>query len=104
MSFSRINEWFADMTTSLTVITSGVRNGTNATCITFEGSSEQCAMNSTIYFAGKLITITANKEENQQGNAVEPLNKGHLGTQAAVPYSEVCLCFYSIIDVFGALE
>ena len=39
---------------------------------------------------------------------MEPLNKGHLGTQGAVPYSEavpyweVCiqLCFYSIIDVF----
>ena len=38
-------------------------------------------------------------------NTVESLNKGHLGTQAAVPYSEavpyweVCikLCFYSII-------
>ena len=42
---------------------------------------------------------------------MEPLNKGHLGTQAAVPYSEVVpywevcikLCFYSIIDVFGAI-
>ena len=37
---------------------------------------------------------------------VEHLNKGHLGTQAVVPYSEVVpywevcikLCFYSIID------
>ena len=36
---------------------------------------------------------------------MEPLNKGHLGTQGAVPYSEVVpywevciqLCFYSII-------
>ena len=45
-------------------------------------------------------------------STVEPLNKGHLGTQAAVPYSEVvpywevCIkqCFYSIIDVFGALK
>ena len=45
-------------------------------------------------------------------STVEPLIKGHLGTQAAVPYSEVVpywevcikLSFYSIIDVFGALK
>ena len=37
-------------------------------------------------------------------STVEPLNKGHLGTQATDPYSEVVpycikLCFYSIIEI-----
>ena len=49
---------------------------------------------------------------SSSGSTVEPLNKGHLGTQAAVPYSEVVpywevcikLCFYSVIYVFGALK
>ena len=45
-------------------------------------------------------------------STVEPLNKGHLGTQAAVPYSEVVpywevrdktVHFYSINDVQNTL-
>ena len=33
--------------------------------------------------------VQVNEKELKMGHTVEPLNKGHLGTQAAVPYSEV---------------
>ena len=49
--FDRIDENFANMTTSLTVATSGVRNGTNVTCITLVGIDE-CNMTAAIYVAG----------------------------------------------------
>lgn len=48
--FSRISDILANITTSLTIRTSGVRNGTNITCSTFIGS-EKNANNATIYFA-----------------------------------------------------
>ena len=49
--FDRIDEYFANMTSTLTVATSGVRNGTNVTCITLVGNDE-CNMTATIYVTG----------------------------------------------------
>ena len=49
--FDRIDENFANMTISLTVATSGMRNGTNVTCITLVGNDE-CKMTATIYDTG----------------------------------------------------
>ena len=51
LHFSRIDHRFANMTTSLTVKTSGIRNGTNITCTTLV-IQEEHVMNATIYFAG----------------------------------------------------
>ena len=53
--FQRINENFANMTTTLTVITAGVRNGTNVTCSS-EVGSEVCEVNGTVYFASRSLT------------------------------------------------
>ena len=47
---SRINENFANMTTSLTVRNAGVRNGTNVTCTTL--GFERCDLSAIIYFTG----------------------------------------------------
>ena len=49
--FDRIDENFANMTSTLTVPMSGVRNGTNVTCITLVGNDE-CDMTATIYVTG----------------------------------------------------
>ena len=48
-NFSRIDEAIANMTTSLTVKTSGVRNETNIICILV--GYERLFLNATIYFA-----------------------------------------------------
>ena len=48
--FSRISR-LANMTTNLTVVTSGVVNKTNITCITLVGS-ENSIRSATVYFAG----------------------------------------------------
>ena len=56
VNFTRINEKSANMTTTLTVATSGVTNGTNITCITIAGS-ETSSMNAAIYFAGLLSKV-----------------------------------------------
>ena len=48
---SRIDENFANVTISLTVINSGVVNGTNVTCTALEGQKKREA-SSTIYFSG----------------------------------------------------
>ena len=65
---------------------------------------EECSLPSWLLSSNLLMDLSL--------STMEPLNKGHVGTQAAVPYSEVVpywevcikLCFYSIIDVFGALK
>ena len=49
--FDRIDENFANMTSTLTVATSGVRNETNVTCTTFV-SNDECNMTATIYVTG----------------------------------------------------
>ena len=49
--FDRIEENFANMTSTLTVATSGVRNGTNVTCTTFV-SNDECNVTATIYVTG----------------------------------------------------
>ena len=49
--FDRIDKHFANMTSTLTVATSGVRNGTNVTCITLVGT-DVCNMTATIYVTG----------------------------------------------------
>ena len=49
--FDRIDENFANMTSTLTVATSGLRNGTNVTCVTLVGNDE-CNMTATIYVTG----------------------------------------------------
>ena len=50
--FSRISDKLANMTTNLTVVTSGVVNETNITCsITLVGS-ENSNRSATMYFAG----------------------------------------------------
>ena len=49
--FDRIDEKFANMTSTLTVAMSGMRNGTNVTCTTFIGNNE-CNMTATIYVTG----------------------------------------------------
>ncbi|CAI8008634.1 hypothetical protein GBAR_LOCUS5903, partial [Geodia barretti] len=46
--FDRIDNISANMTISLTVATSGMRNGTNVTCITLVANDE-CKMTATIY-------------------------------------------------------
>ena len=50
--FSRINKRVANMTTSLTVRTAGVRNGTNVTCGAEVMAGKTCRINATIYFTG----------------------------------------------------
>ena len=49
--FDKIDEDFANMTSTLTVATSGVRNGTNVTCVSLVGNDE-CNMTATIYVSG----------------------------------------------------
>ena len=49
--FDQIDENFANMTSTLTVATSGVRNGTNVTCTTLVGT-DACSMIATIHFTG----------------------------------------------------
>ena len=50
--FDQIDENFANMTSTLTVSTSGVRNGTNVTCTTLVGTDGECNMMATIYVTG----------------------------------------------------
>ena len=47
----KIDENFANMTSTLTMAMSGVRNGTNVTCTTFVRNDE-CNMTATIYVTG----------------------------------------------------
>ena len=49
--FDRIDDYFANLTSTLTVAMSGVKNGTNVTCTTLVWSDE-CNMTATIYIAG----------------------------------------------------
>ena len=49
--FERIDEDFANLTTSLTVRTARVRNGTNVTCTTI-AINKTCVINATMYFSG----------------------------------------------------
>ena len=50
--FSRISDRLANMTTNLTVVTSGVANKTNITCSIILVGSENSNRSATMYFAG----------------------------------------------------
>ena len=52
------NRTFVDVTTTLRVVTSGVQNGTNISCITYRGDESRLS-SSVLYFAGnhKRVTI-----------------------------------------------
>ena len=43
---------FLSVTTTLTVITSGLENGTNITCLTTSGGGVRLVSSSILYFAG----------------------------------------------------
>ena len=49
-------EKFISVTTILTVITSGIENGTNITCLTYRGG-DQMVSSSVLYFAGNYLKI-----------------------------------------------
>ena len=48
---------FVSVTTILTVITSGIENGTNITCLTFKGG-HPLVSSSILYFAGNDMKVT----------------------------------------------
>ena len=58
-SFSRIDENFANVTISLTVINSGAVNDANVTCTALEGQKKREA-SSTIYFSGNKLYYASN--------------------------------------------
>ena len=47
-----MEERVADMTTSLTVVTNGLENGTNITCLTVTGDLKVSSSSSSLYIAG----------------------------------------------------
>lgn len=59
--FSKINETFANITTKLTVRSSGVRNGTNITCTILTGiGSGRCDVVGILHFAGNVLSMVFN--------------------------------------------